>query len=178
MGGATPPEAPTSARGAAAPEEPAMPGMPNMPGMDPSAYANMMSGVLQNPQFVEMAEKLGQQIMQVFAGNGCLVNLQGRHCLKYYKAISLHEGHWLHITKLCAQGSRGHLHQLACVVTQHIRVPHANHCSMSAYSVTVKCVLQQQDPLHNAKGCFYQHVVCVCVCCNSKIPRWQTSCKA
>ncbi len=71
MGGATPPEAPTSARGAAAPEEPAMPGMPNMPGMDPSAYANMMSGVLQNPQFVEMAEKLGQQIMQVFAGKSC-----------------------------------------------------------------------------------------------------------
>ena len=68
MGGAAPPEAPTPTRSAAA-EEPAMPGgmpgMPGMPGMDPSAYANMMSGVLQNPQFVEMAEKLGQQIMQV-----------------------------------------------------------------------------------------------------------------
>ena len=57
-----------------------MGGMPGMPGagagagapagappggMDPAAYTNMMSGVLQNPQFVEMAEKLGQQIMQV-----------------------------------------------------------------------------------------------------------------
>ncbi len=77
MGGAAPPEAPTSTRSAAA-EEPAMPGgmpagmpgMPGMPGMDPSAYANMMSGVLQNPQFVEMAEKLGQQIMQVTCPHG------------------------------------------------------------------------------------------------------------
>ena len=65
MGGAAPPAAPTSNRSAAA-EEPAMPGgMPGMPGMDPGAYSSMMSGVLQNPQFVEMAEKLGQQIMQV-----------------------------------------------------------------------------------------------------------------
>lgn len=74
MGGAGPPEAPTSTRGAA-PAEPAMPGMPpgmpGMPGMDPSAYANMMSGVMQNPQFVEMAEKLGQQIMQVLTRHWC-----------------------------------------------------------------------------------------------------------
>lgn len=54
-----------------------MPSIPGMPGagagaggapgagMDPAAYTDMMSGVLQNPQFVEMAEKLGQQIMQV-----------------------------------------------------------------------------------------------------------------
>lgn len=43
-----------------------LPGMAGaMPGMDPAAYANMMSGVLQNPEFVNMAEKLGQQIMQV-----------------------------------------------------------------------------------------------------------------
>lgn len=55
-----------------------VPGMPGMPGagaggpaggppagVDPAAYTSMMSGVLQNPQFVEMAEKLGQQIMQV-----------------------------------------------------------------------------------------------------------------
>ena len=33
-------------------------------GLDPAAYTDMMSGVMQNPQFVEMAEKLGQQIMQ------------------------------------------------------------------------------------------------------------------
>ena len=69
MGGAAPPAAPASGRGPAAEEAgiPGMPaGMPGMPGgMDPSAYANMMSDVLQNPQFVEMAEKLGQQIMQV-----------------------------------------------------------------------------------------------------------------
>ena len=73
MGGAAPPAAPTSNRSAAA-EEPAMPGgmpgMPGMPNMDPGAYANMMSGVLQNPQFVEMAEKLGQQIMQVSCPHG------------------------------------------------------------------------------------------------------------
>ena len=32
---------------------------------DPSAYADAMSGVFANPQFLEMAEKLGQQLMQV-----------------------------------------------------------------------------------------------------------------
>ena len=37
------------------------------PPVDPSNYAEAMSGVLQNPQFMEMAEKLGQQIMQVCA---------------------------------------------------------------------------------------------------------------
>ena len=70
MGGAGgPPPAPTGrgASGASADESGLPGGMPGMPGMDPSAYANMMSGVLQNPQFVEMAEKLGQQIMQVSA---------------------------------------------------------------------------------------------------------------
>ena len=35
------------------------------PPVDPANYAEAMSGVLQNPQFMEMAEKLGQQIMQV-----------------------------------------------------------------------------------------------------------------
>ncbi|KAK9868311.1 hypothetical protein WJX84_004193 [Apatococcus fuscideae] len=34
------------------------------PPVDPANYAEAMSGVLQNPQFMEMAEKLGQQIMQ------------------------------------------------------------------------------------------------------------------
>ena len=64
MGGA-PPEAPTRGQAAIPGMPGGMPGMPGIPG-DPSAYANMMSGVLQNPQFVEMAEKLGQQIMQVY----------------------------------------------------------------------------------------------------------------
>ena len=67
MGGA--PAQATSGRGASTAESDAAPGIPgaagDMPGLDPAAYANMMSGVLQNPQFVEMAEKLGQQIMQV-----------------------------------------------------------------------------------------------------------------
>lgn len=35
------------------------------PQIDPEQYASAMTGVLQNPQFMEMAEKLGQQIMQV-----------------------------------------------------------------------------------------------------------------
>lgn len=34
------------------------------PPVDPANYAEAMSGVLSNPQFMEMAEKLGQQIMQ------------------------------------------------------------------------------------------------------------------
>lgn len=68
---ATPGRSPTAAAEPnGVPQVPGMPGMGGgMPGMDPAAYADMMSGVLQNPQFVEMAEKLGQQIMQVtFAG--------------------------------------------------------------------------------------------------------------
>lgn len=35
------------------------------PAMDPDAYAAAMTGVLQNPQFMQMAEQLGQQIMTV-----------------------------------------------------------------------------------------------------------------
>ena len=72
-GGVTAPATPgRSSNSAAEPNGvPGMAGLPGMaagmPGMDPAAYANMMSGVLQNPQFVEMAEKLGQQIMQVTA---------------------------------------------------------------------------------------------------------------
>lgn len=38
---------------------------PGMPGFDNEAYMKAMGGVLQNPQFMEMAEKLGQQIMSV-----------------------------------------------------------------------------------------------------------------
>ena len=37
------------------------------PPIDPDQYAQAMSSVLQNPQFMDMAEKLGQQIMQVGA---------------------------------------------------------------------------------------------------------------
>ncbi|KAK9835220.1 hypothetical protein WJX81_006603 [Elliptochloris bilobata] len=33
------------------------------PALDPDAYAAAMTGVLQNPQFMQMAEQLGQQIM-------------------------------------------------------------------------------------------------------------------
>ena len=42
---------------------------------DPSAYADAMSGVFANPQFLEMAEKLGQQLMQV-----CVVQRHGCRC--------------------------------------------------------------------------------------------------
>ena len=37
----------------------------DMPAMDPEKYAAALSDVLQNQQFMEMAEKLGQQIMAV-----------------------------------------------------------------------------------------------------------------
>jgi hypothetical protein len=37
----------------------------DMPNMDPEKYAAALSDVLQNQQFMEMAEKLGQQIMAV-----------------------------------------------------------------------------------------------------------------
>ena len=55
------------------PGMPPMPGMPGMPGMpdpanfDPTKYMQAMSGMFQNPQFMQMAEKLGQAIIQVRA---------------------------------------------------------------------------------------------------------------
>ena len=95
MGGAGgPPPAPTGrgASGASADESGLPGGMPGMPGMDPSAYANMMSGVLQNPQFVEMAEKLGQQIMQVSAlyvsCTCCLISIQLKSMHVTYAALA------------------------------------------------------------------------------------------
>lgn len=64
-----------------------MPGMPPMPGMpgageaaaagmpdpanfDPTKYMQAMSGMFQNPQFMQMAEKLGQAIIQVLHSLG------------------------------------------------------------------------------------------------------------
>jgi hypothetical protein len=38
---------------------------------DPSKYMDAMTNVLQNPQFMQMAEKLGQQIMQVGSIASC-----------------------------------------------------------------------------------------------------------
>ena len=35
------------------------------PPNDPSVYMNAMTGLFQNPQFVQMAEKLGKQIIEV-----------------------------------------------------------------------------------------------------------------
>jgi hypothetical protein len=66
-----------------------MPGMPGMPpGMDPanfdpSKYMQAMSGMFQNPQFMQMAEKLGQAIIQVRLGAavGCL--RQSRHMIVF-----------------------------------------------------------------------------------------------
>jgi hypothetical protein len=55
------------APGGAAPEAAAAAGPA---GFDTSKYMEAMGGVLQNPQFMEMAEKLGQQIMQVLRLDG------------------------------------------------------------------------------------------------------------
>lgn len=55
-----------AANGAAPPGMP--PGMPPMPdpaNFDPTKYMQAMSGMFQNPQFMQMAEKLGQAIIQV-----------------------------------------------------------------------------------------------------------------
>ena len=38
---------------------------PGMPGFDNEEYMKAMGGVLQNPQFMQMAEKLGKEIMTV-----------------------------------------------------------------------------------------------------------------
>ena len=95
-GGAPAPATPGRSPSAAS-EPNGVPGMPGIPGMaggmpggmDPAAYANMMSGVLQNPQFVEMAEKLGQQIMQVPSAGHVLCPAQN-HALCH-----LRQGHLL-----------------------------------------------------------------------------------
>jgi hypothetical protein len=50
-----------SAAGGAA----AAPGAPGVPPIDPSKYAEVMSSVMGNPDFLTMAEKLGKQIMAV-----------------------------------------------------------------------------------------------------------------
>ena len=42
-----------------------IPDGPSLPTMDAEKYAQAMSNVLQNQHFMEMAEKLGQQIMSV-----------------------------------------------------------------------------------------------------------------
>jgi hypothetical protein len=41
---------------------------PDMSQLDPSKYMNAMSGMFQNPAFMQMAEKLGQSIIQVHMG--------------------------------------------------------------------------------------------------------------
>ena len=38
---------------------------PDLSSLDPSKYMNAMSGMFQNPSFMQMAEKLGQTIIQV-----------------------------------------------------------------------------------------------------------------
>lgn len=43
----------------------AFPGMPDPANFDPTKYMQAMSGMFQNPQFMQMAEKLGQAIIQV-----------------------------------------------------------------------------------------------------------------
>ncbi len=48
---------------------------PEIPGIDPEQYASAMSKVLQNQNFMEMAEKLGQQIMTVCAPLLCVIYL-------------------------------------------------------------------------------------------------------
>ena len=54
---------------------------------DPSAYADAMSGVFANPQFLEMAEKLGQQLMQVGG-------VQHRRCRCGHLLLQIIQGLW------------------------------------------------------------------------------------
>lgn len=58
-------EGASSAAGAPAGAAAAAPGAPGMPLIDPLKYAEVMSSVMGNPDFLTMAEKLGKQIMAV-----------------------------------------------------------------------------------------------------------------
>jgi len=51
-------------------EAPSLP-VPDPANFDPTKYMQAMSGMFQNPQFMQMAEKLGQAIIQV-ASLACL----------------------------------------------------------------------------------------------------------
>lgn len=64
-GGGMPPGMPPG--GGMPPGFPGMPpgGMPDPSNFDPTKYMQAMSGMFQNPQFMQMAEKLGQAIIQV-----------------------------------------------------------------------------------------------------------------
>jgi hypothetical protein len=55
------------------------------PPIDPEQYAQAMSGVLQNPQFMQMAEQLGQQIMTQDPGMASLI--QNMHSQGYRENI-------------------------------------------------------------------------------------------
>ena len=43
---------------------------PDLSQLDPSKYMNAMSGMFENPTFMQMAEKLGQSIIQVCDSRG------------------------------------------------------------------------------------------------------------
>lgn len=64
MAGLVNPPAEGTPEAAMAGSAPSGQGAPD-PSFDPTKYMDAMTNVLQNPQFMQMAEKLGQQIMQV-----------------------------------------------------------------------------------------------------------------
>lgn len=72
MGGEGPSGEAHGTRDAAAAEP--LPGTEG-PAIDPEKYAAAMTNVLQNQQFMEMAEKLGQQIMSVCDSSLCSWNM-------------------------------------------------------------------------------------------------------
>jgi hypothetical protein len=75
------------------PAGPGLPGgMPDPANFDPSKYMQAMSGMFQNPSFMQMAEKLGQAIIQV--GEAGVGHRAGHPCM--------------HACRLCQAGVRQH----------------------------------------------------------------------
>jgi len=54
-------------------------GPPQMPQIDPSKYMEAMQGIMQNPEFVNMAQRLGQQMMQDPAMSGMMSGMQNNN---------------------------------------------------------------------------------------------------
>lgn len=58
-----------------------------MPAMDPEGYASAMQNLMSNPQFMQVAERLGSQMMEVRLGSIA--------CLNFYRDGSMAD--WIRV---------------------------------------------------------------------------------
>jgi hypothetical protein len=113
-------------------EAPSLP-VPDPANFDPTKYMQAMSGMFQNPQFMQMAEKLGQAIIQVWAAGHLTLQRHGRasHCAFLHKKQPSQPP--LHA---CDQGNNVNFRvtSVASQFAQHLptRVSKMNYCGHSS----------------------------------------------